>query len=164
MAASSSDKLKTHVTAVPVEDFLATVTNKRRLADAREIIAIMRRVSGVEPVMWGPTMIGFGSYHYRYDSGHEGDAFIMGLSPRSASMSVYGIYNAYDPDPRLEKLGPLTTGKSCVYITKFEAIDHEVFEAMARDAWARQGGPATSMRLHDDRWGSADDDAGRSPA
>lgn len=160
MAASSSSRVKTHVTAVPVEEFLATVTNERRLADAREILAIMRRVSGEEPVMWGPTMIGFGTYHYRYDSGHEGDAFIMGLSPRAASMSVYGLYNAYDPDPRLEKLGPLTTGKSCVYITKFEAIDHELFEAMARDAWARQGGPATSMRLHDDRWSSAADDPG----
>ncbi len=142
------------MTQVPVEEFLATVTNARRLADAREIIAIMRRVSGEEPVMWGPTMIGFGSYHYRYDSGHEGDAFVMGLSPRAASMSVYGIYNAYDPDPRLERLGPLTAGKSCVYITRFEAIDHELFEAMVRDAWALQGGPATSLRLKDERWGA----------
>jgi hypothetical protein len=144
----------TRPTGASVEEFLATVTNARRLADAREIIAIMRRVSSEEPVMWGPTMIGFGSYHYRYDSGHEGDAFVMGLSPRAASMSVYGIYNAYDPDPRLERLGPLTAGKSCVYIRRFEAIDHELFEAMVRDAWARQGGPATSLRLHDERWGS----------
>jgi hypothetical protein len=81
----------------------------------------------------------------------------MVLSPRAASMSVYGIHNAYDPDPRLEKLGPLTTGKSCVYIKRFEAIDHELFEAMARDAWARQGGPASSMRLHDERWSAAAD-------
>ena len=160
MATSSSGKIKTHVTQVPVEEFLATVTNARRLADAREIIAIMRRVSGEEPVMWGPTMIGFGSYHYRYDSGREGDAFIMGLSPRAASMSVYGIYNAYDPDPRLEELGPLTAGKSCVYITRFEAIDRELFEAMVRDAWARQGGPASSMRLHDERWSAGADEAG----
>lgn len=144
MAASSSDKIKTHATAVPVEDFLATVTDERRLADAREIIAIMRRVSGEDPVMWGPSMIGFGSYHYRYDSGHEGDTFVIGLSPRAASMSIYGLYNAYDPDPRLEKLGPLTAGKSCVYIRRFEAIDHELFEAMARDAWVRQGGSAST--------------------
>jgi hypothetical protein len=154
MATSSSGRIKTHVTAVPVEEFLATVTNARRLADAREIIAIMRRVAGEEPVMWGPTMFGFGSYHFRYDSGHEGDAFVMGLSPRAAAMSVYGIYNAYDPDPRLEELGPLTAGKSCVYIKRFEAIDHELFEAMVRDAWARQGGPATSLRLKDERWSS----------
>ncbi len=147
MAHSRRSDVKTHVTTVPVEEFLTTVTNERRLADAREIIAIMRRVSGEEPVMWGSTMIGFGSYHYRYDSGHEGDAFIMGLSPRAASMSVYGLYNAYDPDPRLEELGPLTAGKSCVYIRRFEAIDHELFEAMARDAWARQGEPASHLRL-----------------
>lgn len=151
MVTSSSSKIKTHATTVPVDEFLATVTNAHRLADARDIIAIMRRVSGEEPVMWGPTMIGFGSYHYRYDSGHEGDAFIMGLSPRAASMSVYGLYNAYDPDPRLEGLGPLTAGKSCVYIKRFEAIDHELFEAMARDAWALQGGPAHNSRLKDQR-------------
>ena len=87
MATSSSSKVKTHVTAVPVEEFLATVTNERRLADAREVIAIMRRVSGEEPVMWGPSMIGFGNYHYRYDSGHEGDALVIGLSPQSAAMA-----------------------------------------------------------------------------
>ncbi|GAA3747825.1 hypothetical protein GCM10022239_24150 [Leifsonia bigeumensis] len=147
--AGSRSKITTQPTAVPVEEFLATVTNARRLADAREIIAILRRVSGEEPVMWGPSMIGFGSYHYRYDSGHEGDAFIMGLSPRAASMSVYGLYNAYDPDPRLEELGPLTAGKSCIYIKRFEAIDRELFEAMAGDAWALQGGPASHLRLKD---------------
>ena len=74
-----------------------------------------------------------------YDSGHEGDALVIGLSPRSAAMVVYGLYSAYDPAPRVEELGPHTVGKSCVYIKKFEAIDHELFEAMARDAWARQG-------------------------
>lgn len=139
MATSSGSKVKTHVTQAPVEEFLSTVTNARRLADAREIIAIMRRVSGEEPAMWGPSMIGFGNYHYRYDSGHEGDALVIGLSPRSAAMSVYGLYSAYDPDPRFEKLGPHTVGKGCLYIKKFDAIDHELFEALARDAWARQG-------------------------
>lgn len=78
--------LKTRVTRVPVEEFLATVTNGRRLADARHIIDLMRRITGEEPLMWGPSMIGFGSYHYRYDSGREGDTFVVGLSPRSASM------------------------------------------------------------------------------
>lgn len=132
---------KTQVTPVAVEEFLSTVTNERRLADARTIIAIMRRVSGVEPVMCGASIIGFGSYHYRYESGHEGDTLVIGLSPRSAAMSVYGLYNAYNPDPRFEKLGPHRAGKGCLYITRFEAIDHDLFETLVAEAWARQGSP-----------------------
>lgn len=152
MGESGKAKAVTTPTAVPVEEFLSGVTNERRLADARRIIAIMQRVSGEEPVMWGPSMIGFGSYHYRYDSGHEGDAFIMGLSPRAAAMSVYGIFNAYDPDPRFARLGPHTAGKSCVYIKRFEAIDEELFETLVREAWERQAEQATSSRLKDQRW------------
>ncbi|HNP16092.1 MAG TPA: hypothetical protein PKI99_06495, partial [Terrimesophilobacter sp.] len=87
MSETPRSDVTTLPTDTPVEEFLSTVTNERRLADARKIIAIMRRVTGVEPVMWGATMIGFGSHHYRYASGHEGDTFIVGLSPRSASMS-----------------------------------------------------------------------------
>ena len=129
----------TQITSIPVEKFLSTITKVHRLADARQIIEIMRRVSGEEPVMWGPSMIGFGSYHYRYESGREGDALIMGLAPRSAAMSIYGLYNAYDPDPRIEKLGPHRVGKACLYITRFDAIDHCLFETLVREAWARQG-------------------------
>jgi hypothetical protein len=142
----------TRPTGASVEEFLATVTNARRLADAHELIAILRRVSGEEPVMWGTSMIGFGSYHYRYDSGREGDAFVLGLAPRSAAMSIYGLYNAYDPDPRFELLGPHTVGKSCLYVKDFARIDHDLFEELVREAWARQGGPARSLRLKDPRW------------
>ncbi len=141
MATTPRSDVTTKITSVPVEEFLSTVTKESRLADARQIIEIMRRVSGEEPVMWGPSMIGFGSYHYTYDSGHEGDALVIGLSPRSAAMSVYGLYNAYEPDPRFEKLGPHRVGKSCLYITRFDAIDHDVFENLVREAWARQGSP-----------------------
>jgi len=132
----------TQISSVTVETFLSTVTKERRLADARQIIEIMRRVSGEEPAMWGPSMIGFGSHHYRYESGHEGDSHVIGLSPRSAAMSVYGLYNADDPDPHFEKLGPHRLGKGCLYITRFDAIDHDLFEALVREAWARQGSPA----------------------
>lgn len=91
--------------------------------------------------MWGSTMIGFGSYHYRYATGHEGDTLVVGLSPRAASMSVYGLYNAYDPDPRFEKLGPHKVGKGCLYITRFDDIDERLFETLVKEAWARQGSP-----------------------
>ncbi len=142
MVGSSRSRVTTKATAVPVEEFLATVSNARLLADAEEIIAIMRRVSGEEPVMWGPTMVGFGRHHYRYDSGHEGETFVMGLSPRSAAMSVYGLYNAYDPDPRFASLGRHTVGKGCLYIKVFAAIDRELFETIVKDAWVRQGAVA----------------------
>lgn len=143
MATTPRSDAKTQATSVPVEKFLSTVTKERRLADARKIIDVMRRVSGVEPVMWGASMIGFGSHHYRYDSGREGDSFVIGLSPRSDSMSVYGLYDANDPDQRLEKLGPHRVGKACIYITRFEAIDQKLFETLVREAWARQGSPRT---------------------
>ncbi len=141
MSTPKRNDAKTRVTSESVEEFLATVSNERRLADARKIVDIMRRVSGEEPVMWGPTMIGFGSYHYRYESGLEGDALVIGLSPRAASMSVYGLYNAYDPDPRFENLGPHKVGKSCLYITRFDAVDQDLFETLVREAWERQGSP-----------------------
>lgn len=141
MSAARRNDVTTRPTTVPVEEFLATVTKERRLADARKIIAIMRRVTGVEPVMWGASVIGFGSYHYRYATGHEGDTPVVGLSPRSAAMSVYGLYNAYDPDPRFEKLGPHKVGKSCLYITRFDAVDQDLFETFVREAWDRQGSP-----------------------
>ncbi len=141
MSAARRNDVTTRPTTVPVEEFLATVTKERRLADARKIIAIMRRVTGAEPVMWGASVIGFGSYHYRYATGHEGDTPVVGLSPRSAAMSVYGLYNAYDPDPRFEKLGPHKVGKSCLYITRFDAVDQDLFETFVREAWDRQGSP-----------------------
>ncbi|HMM82130.1 MAG TPA: DUF1801 domain-containing protein [Terrimesophilobacter sp.] len=141
MSAARRNDVTTRPTTVPVEEFLATVTKERRLADARKIIAIMRRVTGVEPVMSGASVIGFGSYHYRYATGHEGDTPVVGLSPRSAAMSVYGLYNAYDPDPRFEKLGPHKVGKSCLYITRFDAVDQDLFETFVREAWDRQGSP-----------------------
>lgn len=144
MATTPKSDATTQVTSVPVEQFFTTVTNERRRADARKIIAIMRRVSGAEPVMWGPSIIGFGSYHYRYESGHEGDTPVIGLSPRSATMSVYGLYSAYNTDTRFEKLGPHKAGKSCLYFTKFDAIDAELFEALVTEAWARQGSPCDS--------------------
>lgn len=141
MSTTPRSQGKTGPTSAPVEEFLATVTNEHRRDDARKIIEVMRRVSGEDPVMWGASMIGFGSYHYRYDSGHEGDSHVMGISPRTAAMSIYGLYDANDPDPRFEKLGPHKAGKACLYIKKFDVIDQNLFETFVREAWARQGSP-----------------------
>lgn len=138
---TSPDGSATEATSTSVEEFLATVTNERRLADARAIMSIMRRVSGVEPVMRGQSIIGFGSYHYRYDTGREGDTIVIGLSPRSAAVTVYGLYSAYAPDPRFDALGPHRAGKGCLYFTRFDAIDRDLFETLVGEAWARQGSP-----------------------
>lgn len=95
---------------------------------------IMRRVSGVEPVMWGPSIIGFGSYHYRYASGHEGDMPVIGFSPRTAAMSVYGLHY-YDDESLLDGLGPYKVGKGCLYLGRFTRLNLEVLERACRIAW-----------------------------
>ncbi len=120
-----------------VEKFLSSVDDPRRAEDARTAVELMRRVTGQEPTMWGPSMIGFGSFHYRYASGHEGDTFVVGLSPRKAALTVYGVYDANRPDPRFEALGPHTTGKGCLYVKDLAKLDADVFEQLVADAWQR---------------------------
>lgn len=103
----------------------------------------MQRVTGEEPVMWGPTMVGFGSAPYTNTLGTN-DWFLMGFSPRKASLTLYGVYNDYEPEvpPLFAELGPHTTGKSCLYIKRLDAVNLDVLEQLIRDAWDK----ATSSR------------------
>lgn len=129
----------TQPTDASVEAFLATVDDPRRREDAVAVTALMRRVTGAEPVMWGPSMIGFGQRHYAYESGREGDIFVVGLSPRKGALTLYGIHDGYAaPDPLLDELGPHTLGKSCVYVKRLSALDDEVLERLVRRAWERR--------------------------
>lgn len=129
----------TQPTDASVEAFLATVDDPRRREDAVAVTALMRRVTGVEPVMWGPSMIGFGQRHYAYESGRQGDIFVVGLSPRKGALTLYGIHDGYAaPDPLLDALGPHTLGKSCVYVKRLSALDDEVLERLVRRAWERR--------------------------
>lgn len=129
----------TQPTDASVEAFLASVDDPRRREDAVAVTALMRRVTGAEPVMWGPSMIGFGQRHYAYESGREGDIFVVGLSPRKGALTLYGIHDGYAaPDPLLDELGPHTLGKSCVYVTRLSALDDEVLERLVRGAWERR--------------------------
>ena len=121
-----------------VAAFLATVPDERRRSDAEAVVELMQRVTGEQPVMWGGAIIGFGSYHYRYASGREGDTMVLGVSPRKAALTLYGVWNEHDPDERFDRLGSHTTGKGCLYLKRVDAVDAGVLEELIRDAWSRR--------------------------
>lgn len=132
----------TQPTGEEVEAFLAAVPAGRRPQDARRIVELMAEVTGEPAAMWGGAMVGFGSRHYRYDSGREGDTFIVGLSPRAAALTLYGIFGRLGPDdPRWERLGPHSTGKGCLYLKSLEGVDLAILEDVVRDAWTRNPAP-----------------------
>jgi hypothetical protein len=127
---------KTIETSASVENFINAVESEQKREDSREMIEIMKRITGSEPKMWGSSLIGFGSYHYKYDSGREGDFFITGFSPRKTALTVY-IMPGFDRyEEQLEKLGPFKTGKSCLYLKNLDAIDRQVLEEIIRDSVA----------------------------
>lgn len=126
---------KTKPTAVSVEDFLDAVPDPVRRADGQAIDAMMRRVTGLDPQMWGPTIIGYGSYHYQYDSGHKGDACRMGFSPRKAELVLYVLADRPGLDGDLAQLGKHRRGKGCLYVRKLADVDLAVLERIARGCW-----------------------------
>lgn len=125
---------KTKETENSVTEFIERVEHPKKREDAYKLLEIFTEASGYPAKMWGPSIIGFGSYHYKYASGHEGDAPLVGFSPRKAKISLY--LAACDPERenQLQKLGKYTTGKSCVYINKLAGIDVEVLKQMIRSS------------------------------
>jgi hypothetical protein len=123
-------EIKTKATEVSVDDFLDSVEHPGRRADGKAVCAMMERVTGEPATMWGPTIVGFGSYHYKYASGHEGDMCRIGFSPRSASLTLYvGGFPEYDA--LLGKLGKHKRSKACLYI-KLADVDIAVLEEIVR--------------------------------
>ena len=117
-------KNKTSVTGKNVFDFInefADTEQKRK--DSFELLELMQSVSGYEPKMWGSSIIGFGSYHYKYESGHEGNAPLLGFSPRKAAISLYVFTGLKEHEPLLENLGKFKMGKACIYVKKLSDID-----------------------------------------
>ncbi|HEY6414721.1 MAG TPA: DUF1801 domain-containing protein, partial [Acidimicrobiales bacterium] len=111
--------------------FIDAVPDEHRRSDARELCELMRSVTGEPPVMWGPSIVGFGSYHYRYESGRTGDAPLTGFSPRKANLVVYLVGGFEDRYPKLlDKLGPHKTGKACLYLKRLGDIDVDVFRQL----------------------------------
>jgi hypothetical protein len=122
--------LKTKPTAVSAERHVAAIANEEQRNDARTLVALMRRVTKQEPRMWGPTIVGFGSYHYKYASGHEGDSALTGFAVRGRELVVY-IAPAFEGrDVLLAKLGKHKTGKVCVYIRRLANVDLKILETL----------------------------------
>lgn len=117
-------EIKTKFTDEDVNQFIETFSNNdQKKLDSYKLVEIMRKVSGEEPKMWGPSIIGFGSYHYKYASGHEGDAPRLGFSPRKAAISLY-VFSGLDKHRHLvNHLGKFTMGKACIYVKKLSDID-----------------------------------------
>jgi len=126
---------KTKATAVSVTAFLDGVDESRR-ADAKALLKLMQSVTGEKPKMWGPSIIGFGSYHYKYDTGREGDMPIVGFSPRKAATVLYGLHSADGAEEMLAKLGKHTTGKGCVYVKKLADVDQKVLKSMVEKSFS----------------------------
>lgn len=125
---------KTQVTTVNVTDFInAFVDKEQKKQDSFSLIALMQEWSGFEPKMWGPTMIGFGSYHYKYASGHEGDFFLIGFSPRKAQFSLYVTALGHDNQHLLNNLGKFTMGKACIYFKKLSDLNLIVLEQLCKE-------------------------------
>ena len=132
---------KTQPTATCVADFIDAVPEPRRREEARLVDAIHRRVTGLEPRMWGSSMIGYGSYRYRYPSGHSGEAMRGGFSPRKTALTVYLMGSYVDRPDQAEtlfaRLGKHKRGKSCLYISRLDDVDTDVLEALVRDSWEK---------------------------
>lgn len=123
---------KTRATQQNVADYLAAIPEPHRRADAEALLNIMQNATGEEPKMWGPSIIGFGSYHYKYETGREGDMPVVGFSPRKPATVLYGLRASTDAESMLEKLGKHTTGKGCVYIKKLADVDQKVLATLVK--------------------------------
>ncbi len=124
-------KNKTTRTTESVKEFINTyVDNEQMKKDSFELIELMKKCSGFEPAMWGPTIIGFGTYHYKYASGHEGDSLLIGFSPRKKEFSLYVITPEDEHKRLLDKLGKFTMGKSCIYFKKISDLNLDILEKM----------------------------------
>ena len=123
---------KTQPTDADVEAFLNAVPGERKRADSFAVLEMMKEVTGEEPVMWGPSIVGFGSVHYKYDSGREGDMGLTGFSPRKANLTLY-ITDGFDKyGDLLARLGKHKTSVSCLYINKLADVDQDVLRELVR--------------------------------
>jgi len=125
---------KTKATNVSVSAYIEGLTDATRRSEARELIEVMQRASGEKPKLWGPSIVGFGSYHYKYDSGREGDMPLISFSPRKAAMVLYSMLAHAEAKAVLAKLGKHTTGKGCLYIKKLADVDKTVLETLIKNA------------------------------
>ncbi|ALS79273.1 DUF1801 domain-containing protein [Planococcus kocurii] len=125
---------KTKETDADVIEFIESVDHPKKRQDAYKLLELFEKASGHSAKMWGPSIIGFGSYHYVYKTGHEGDAPLVGFSPRKAKISLYFATGDENRGPLLEKFGKHTSGKACIYINKTEDIDLDVLQQLIQQS------------------------------
>lgn len=121
---------KTRASVASVTEFINSIEDGQKRADARKVAAIMRRVTGKRAKMWGSSIVGYGTYHYKYESGREGDFMITGFSPRKQALTVYIVAGFRRFDTLMGKLGKYKTGKSCLYIKRLSDVDEKVLEKL----------------------------------
>lgn len=127
-------ELKTQKNKASVTEFLNNVENEKRRKDSKEVLKIMKEITGEQPAMWGPSIIGFGSYHYKYASGQEGDWFKVGFSPRKNALTLYIMTGFGRYAELMGKLGKYKTGKSCLYINKLEDVDMDILRELIQES------------------------------
>lgn len=127
-------ELKTQPTRASVTKFLAGINDRQQRADAKKVAAMMRRATGKRAKMWGASIVGYGSYHYKYASGREGDFMVTGFSPRKQALTVYIMPGFSSFKKLMEKLGKYQTGKSCLYIKCLSDIDEKVLEKLIAES------------------------------
>jgi hypothetical protein len=138
---------KTKPTQVSVAAFIEALDQPARRSDAKTLVTLMQQATGEKPKMWGPSIIGFGTHHYKYDSGREGDTVLVGFSPRKAATVLYGVTGARGADALLAKLGKHTTGKGCLYIKRLCDVDLGVLAELLERSVAAKRAPRASAQL-----------------
>ncbi len=143
MPKAKKSDMKTTENDASVDAFVEGVDHPTRKADAKVLLELMEKVTGKPPKMWGPSIVGFGRYHYKYESGREGDFFLTGFSPRKAAMTVYVMPGFSQYDSLMEKLGKHKTGRSCLYINKLADVDMKILEKLVSKSvdWMRKKYP-----------------------
>lgn len=127
-------ELKTRKNDGSVTDFINSVEDEQKRADSFTILQIMEAETGAEPVMWGDSIVGFGSYHYKYASGREGDWFLTGFSPRKQNLTLYIMAGFDQYEVLLQDLGKYKTGKSCLYIKRLSEVDLDTLRELVRQS------------------------------
>lgn len=123
-------ELKTKPNHGDVESFIASVEPEQKRDDSRALLKLMQEITGEEPVLWGPSIIGFGNYHYVYESGREGDWFLTGFSPRKQALTIYLMGSHGFDNSLMDKLGKHKTGKGCLYVKKLDDVDEKVLKEL----------------------------------
>ena len=130
-----SDDRKTKPTETDVDAVIAAAPSERRRSDAEDVLELMRAVTGAEPVVWGSSLIGFGRQPYTTSDGKEREWFAVGLAARKAALTLYGLTYYGSNEDLLERLGPHTTGKGCLYVKRLEDVDRDVLTELIRRSW-----------------------------